>query len=267
MRKRFVYGSGVVLLVILATLVIWQVSFKFEELGINFEEYPENLNQTFIFWAVSTLVFVLTITLGFILFRTGIKLYIERRRNREGSRIESKLYFGALALSFMPVCFLVFFSHAVLNRQIEKWFFRPGENVKLNYQAIEKALNQQQKEKLEFEAAALADRPEILAGTPGFLERFCREQKLAAAEITSVPGGKVLDSCGDTGLLRSERKDIVTARHRIREGASDARLIMLADDLPLDIAAAQRQIDMYLDRIKELDTQKRSLRSFYIEMQ
>src|SRR6266705_4154629 len=151
MRKRFLYGSGVVLLVILATLVLWQVSFKFEE-------YPENLNQTFIFWAVSTLVFVLTITLGFILFRTGVKLYIERRRNREGSRIESKLYFGALALSFMPVCFLVFFSHAVLNRHIEKWFFRPGENVKLNYQAIEKALTQQLKEKLELQAEALADR-------------------------------------------------------------------------------------------------------------
>src|SRR5207247_7675217 len=136
MRKRFVYGSGVVLLVILATLVIWQVSFKFEELGINFEEYPENLSQTFIFWAVSTLVFVLTIALGFILFRTGVKLYIERRRNREGSHIESKLYFGALALSFMPVCFLVIFSYMVLNRQVDKWFFRPAEGIKLAYQAI-----------------------------------------------------------------------------------------------------------------------------------
>src|SRR5436190_6942155 len=132
MRKRFLYGSGIVLFAILTTLVIWQVSFKFDE-------YPENLSQTFIFWAVSTLVFVLTITLGFILFRDGIKLVIQSRHNREGSRIEPKLYFGALALSFMPVCFLVVFSYAVLNRQVEKWFFRPSQNVKLNYQAIERA--------------------------------------------------------------------------------------------------------------------------------
>src|SRR5437764_15447038 len=102
MRKRFLYGSGIVLLLILATLVIWQVSFKFDE-------YPENLGQTFIFWAVSTLVFLLTITLGFILFRTGIKLYIGSRQGREGSRIESKLFLGALFLSFIPVCFLVFY--------------------------------------------------------------------------------------------------------------------------------------------------------------
>src|SRR5258705_11160687 len=104
MRKRFLYGSGTILLVLLTTFVIWQGSFN------EFQESPQNLGQTFIFWAVSTLVFILTITLGFILFRTSIKLYIGRRQNREGSRIESKLYFGALLLSFMPVCFLVFFS-------------------------------------------------------------------------------------------------------------------------------------------------------------
>src|SRR5258707_442818 len=136
MRKRFLYGSGIVLLAILTTLVIWQMSFKVEE-------YPENLGQTFLFWAVSTLVFILTFTLGFILFRTGIKLYIGSRQNREGSRIESKLYFGALALSFMPVCFLVVFTYMVLNRQVEKWFSRPGDQVRLNYQRIGETLGNQ----------------------------------------------------------------------------------------------------------------------------
>src|SRR6476620_663926 len=113
MRKRFLYGSGTILLVILTALVIWQGSFN------EFQESPQNLGQTFIFWAVSTLVFILTVSLGFILLRTGIKLYIGRRQNREGSRIESKLFFGALALSFMPVFFLFFFSYEVLNRQID----------------------------------------------------------------------------------------------------------------------------------------------------
>ncbi len=50
MRRRFLYGSGIVLLLILATLVIWQVSFRVDE-------SPANLNQTVTFWAVSTLVF------------------------------------------------------------------------------------------------------------------------------------------------------------------------------------------------------------------
>ena len=36
--------------------------------------------------------------LGFMLFREGVKLYISRQSNREGSRIKSKLVMGALAL-------------------------------------------------------------------------------------------------------------------------------------------------------------------------
>ena len=92
MKKRFLYGAGIVLLVVSATLVIWQGSFTFGEFG------PTSPEQTFLYWAVSTLVFLLTVTLGFILFRTGLKLYIERRSNQEGSRIRTKLVTGALAL-------------------------------------------------------------------------------------------------------------------------------------------------------------------------
>ena len=63
MRKRYVFGAGLVLLAILLTLVVWQVSFSFGEYG------PANAAQTFVFWAVSTLIFLLTVTLGFMLFR------------------------------------------------------------------------------------------------------------------------------------------------------------------------------------------------------
>ena len=52
-------GSGLVLLAILVTL-----------------------QRTVLFRAVSTFILVLTITLGFILFRTGVKLYMERQTNR-----------------------------------------------------------------------------------------------------------------------------------------------------------------------------------------
>ncbi|HTM49179.1 MAG TPA: ATP-binding protein, partial [Bryobacteraceae bacterium] len=239
-------------------LVIWQVSFKFDE-------YPENLSQTFIFLAVSTLIFVLTITLGFILFRDGIKLVIRSRHNREGSRIESKLYFGALALSFMPVCFLVAFSYMVLNRQVEKWFFRPAENVKLNYQAIDRAFDKELREKLELQAAALAGRAQ--AGQTGFLQSVCREWNLAAVEIASIPGGDVIARCGDPAALRSPRKNIRTARVGIHEGTPEAASISIAAKVPLDIAAAQAQIETYLKRIDELDRQKKSVRSFYIMMQ
>src|SRR5215208_5047367 len=109
MKKRLWYGFAIVLLVISVILVVFQTSFNLGQYG------PANPYQTFVFWALSSLIFVLMVTLGFILFRTGVKLYIERQSNREGSRIKTKLVIGALALSFMPVVFLVAFSYQVLN--------------------------------------------------------------------------------------------------------------------------------------------------------
>ena len=57
------------------------------------------------------------------------------------------------------------------------------------------------------------------------------------------------------------------ARHGIREGAPDAAVVSLAAKVPLDIAATNRQIETYLERIYELDRQKNSVRYFYILMQ
>ncbi len=69
MRKRHLFATGLVVLAILITLVVWQVSFTFGEFG------PTNAAETFLFWAVSTLIFLLTVTLGFMLFRETVKLY------------------------------------------------------------------------------------------------------------------------------------------------------------------------------------------------
>ena len=77
MKRRMLIGTGGIALAILVTLVVWQQSFDFGTAG------PENAEQTLLVWSVSTLVFLLTVTLGFMLFRTGVKLYVERRKNQE----------------------------------------------------------------------------------------------------------------------------------------------------------------------------------------
>ena len=137
MRKRYLFGSGLVLLAILLTLVVWQVSFSFGEYG------PANSAQTFVFWAVSTLIFLLTVMLGFMLFREGVKLYIARQTSGEGSRIKSKLVMGALALSLLPVVFLVAFGYAILNKTLDKWFGRPGEGVRTDMVETSSALDEE----------------------------------------------------------------------------------------------------------------------------
>src|SRR5215469_18093848 len=118
MRKRLIFGSGLAVFAILVTLIVWQGSFTFGRFA------PSSIQQAYLFWAVSTLIFVLTVMLGFILFRTVVKLYIERQTNRPGSHIKSKLIGGALALSVLPIFFLVLWSVSVLNLNLDKWFSR-----------------------------------------------------------------------------------------------------------------------------------------------
>ncbi|MBK9170567.1 MAG: PAS domain-containing protein [Bryobacterales bacterium] len=262
MSKRFVYTSGVLLLVLLTSLVVWQISFHFGEYA------PKDLSQTYVFWAVSSLVFVLTVTLGFILFRTAFKLYLERRTNREGSRIKSKLFFGAFALSFLPVCFMVVFSYGVLNRNLNMWFTRPAEGVKLNYIEIGVALDREMRDGLRAQAALLASRPEVRAlldhGTAlprALLSGFLQEWRLAGVAIRGADGGPPLASHGSFGA------NSVTVRHSLDEGDRPVGTIDVSAAPPLDLVAARQQIDRYLRAMDQLRENRNSARWFYILMQ
>ena len=192
MRRRILYGSAIVLLAISVALVVWQGSFNFGKYG------PSDPQQTFVVWAISSLIFVLMVTLGFILVRTVVKLYIDRRSNREGSRIQTKLVVGALALSFMPALFLVLFSYQVLNRNLDKWFSRPAESSHQTFVQMSDVFQKELKDEAELQAALLArSRRRPIAArkasrTPGFLERFAQEQDLAAAAILPAYRGRSL---------------------------------------------------------------------------
>ena len=185
MRKRHLFGAGLVVLAILLTLVVWQVSFTFGEFG------PTNTAETFLFWAVSTLIFLLTVTLGFMLFRETVKLYLERQRNREGSRIRSKLVFGALALSLLPVVFLVLFSYAVLNRNLDKWFSAPVEGMNIQLRDAAVGLGEEVQSRADALAHWLAALPEVRDGTADFA-KLCRENRIEELRIDSPAGNRVL---------------------------------------------------------------------------
>ena len=64
MRQRLFYASGTGLLLFLIALVVLQGSIG--EFG------PRSNPELYLFWAMSTLIFVLTVTVAFMLFRTAV---------------------------------------------------------------------------------------------------------------------------------------------------------------------------------------------------
>src|ERR1700761_1682278 len=100
----------------LFTVILAQATFKLTFLQ------PDTSEETLIFAAVSALILLLFIALTFVLIRTLLRLYAERKTGILGSRFRSQMVLGALLLSLGPVILLFLFSYGLLNRSLEKWF-------------------------------------------------------------------------------------------------------------------------------------------------
>ena len=252
MRKRLLYGAGTLLLALLVGLVVWQTSFHFPDFA------PASPEQTLIVWAVSTLIFVLTVTLGFMLGRNFLKLYVERHSNREGSRIRTKLVAGALLLTFTPVVFLVIFSMGVLNRNLDKWFTRPGEEIKIDLTKVSVAIEREAIDRTfaladymsTFPAIARARRGEDPGRTA--LASICRQRGILELHVL-LPGGDEIPLCSEDA---GERRIV-----RVRRGD-----LSITTFMPLDLAQTQENIAREVSRFNRLHEQKKSLRTLYIQL-
>ncbi|MCU1262545.1 MAG: multi-sensor signal transduction histidine kinase [Bryobacterales bacterium] len=260
MRKRLIYGSGVAFLVLLVGLVVWQGS-------LNYGVYrPEDTAQTVILWAVSTLIFLLMATLGFMLVRDGVKLFVERRSNRAGSRIKTKLVIGALALSIMPVLFMLFFSFTVMSHNLERWFTEPVDIQRADFIQIANALTRELQDKVNAQAALLASLPETrlqLAGgkvDADYLKRFCDEQKIAAASVQAMNSPVPIASCG------TMPRDYAVGRHAVYWAAREIGSVRAVTQVPIDVRAIRQEIERYNADYLKIKATQHAIRQHYMSL-
>src|ERR1035441_2397367 len=257
MRKHLFYWSASVLLVISVVLVVWQGSFRLWNFG------PSNAGQTFIFWAVSTLIFILMVTVGWILAREFIKLYVARQAKRLGSRIRTKLVVGAMLLSCVPVFFLVLWSYEVLNVNLKAWFTNPVDNQVEVYKRAARALDLEMQTRLRVQAALLAAQPEtsqLLAGgppAPDALQRFATEQGLESAAILSL-SGRLLTTWGPYPARALDGHTAVV-RVPLKNGA-----IELGTRIPLDAAQQLLEIKKFSDDWAQIVGNRKDYRTLYV---
>ncbi len=130
---------------LLVSLMIWAGSFSF-----SFS--PSDVHETIVLSGVSVLIFILAVTLAFMLLRAGVKAFMDRQQNREGSRIRSRLLLGALALTLAPTLFSAFFNYFVLNRTLNKWFHQPARGIEMNLQDLDKSYRQEAQSRVAAQA-------------------------------------------------------------------------------------------------------------------
>jgi two-component system nitrogen regulation sensor histidine kinase NtrY len=239
--KPLLYSLGAILLIASVVLVVWQGSFA----GSFGSFQPADASQTFVYFGVSILIFLLMVTLGFMLVRLIVKLWIERRHDRIGSRIRTKLVAGALALSLMPVFFMVLFSVYVLNATMQKWLTSPEQHELVDLRKIANALEVQTLDKAMAEAELLAATPEEKIDQV-WLANFCRSRGILAARAGNTQFGQF-----------PQPKNVASVT--VTRGP-----VRLAVAVPVDVAEQRIAIDQYHRAFGEMSKQRRAIWSYYL---
>jgi two-component system, NtrC family, nitrogen regulation sensor histidine kinase NtrY len=243
--RRLLYGLGAVLFVLTVTLIVWQGSFS----GNFGSVFPDDADQTFFLYGISILIILLFLTLGFFLVRQIVKLWVERGHDRLGSRIRTKLVLGALAISLMPVFFMVLFTYEVLSVTLQKWFNRPVQHELVDFQKIRGVLEQQTRDKAEAEAELLAAAGPVESSR---LRDFCQSHGILAASITPRGAAKPVAAFGAFPAAGDSHAITV-----------ETGPVKLAIAVPLDVAKQQQAIEDYDRAFNELGVQRRAVRLNY----
>jgi two-component system nitrogen regulation sensor histidine kinase NtrY len=260
MRRPLALISAGICFLILFTLVVWQGSFSFGSYG------PADLQQTVILWAVSILIFLLFVTLGFMLFRTTVKLYLDRQSNREGSRLASKLIVGALVISLTPALFSVLFSVYVLNRNLDKWFSQPQKNIEINLQQVEPAFRSESQERAQAEANWLSLLPQtVSAATTGqaeaaFFRKLCEAHQIQSLTLTPL-GGNTIVLCN---LKEDPKLPRLNASAVVQSDGGKLGTLWAHFSMSVDLAARQKAINHYLENQRFLASSRKFYKNSYI---
>ncbi len=247
---------------------------------------PDTSEETLIYAALSALIFLLFVALTFVLLRTLLRLYAERKTGVLGSKLRSRMVLGALLLSLGPVIFLFMFSYGLMNRSIEKWFSRPAEDVEYRTNVIASLLTDYAATNARVEAERIAVSPasqksfhtgnftlvmDEFRGSEislqgGFAFAIVDDRAEAAfhspepwpwlrqqlpAEATSNGSAKAFDLRGETYVLG-----------RARVGTNGQ--ILVAMPLPARYSATLRDLENSQQQYQELRKQRRRLRRTYL---
>ena len=273
MKRRFLILGGVLLFAMLAALTVWQGSFHFDLFS------PENPEQIVVAWAISLLIFILTVTLGFMLTRTFVRLAAERRSKREGYRIRTRLVVGAVALSGIPVFFMVLFSLYVLNNTMKKWFSKPMDTVVYNLADANVAFEEETMRRARAQAAWLAlreDVRELLATgkkAPSLNAAFCKEHDLYRAAVLREGDREPLSICAPaadpkpSSAQGSTSKQTPPAPAKTMMGKAQldsTAFVEVHARMSRDLAARQQVIEREVYSYRQLDLNNRNVRNGYI---
>lgn len=278
-------------LVLLGALFALLVGLSFWHTSLSVGDFrPDNTAIGFVLWGMLTLVALGVLALGFILFRNLLKLYMERRRGRLGSRIKTKLVGGALVLSIVPVVAMVVFSFTIMSRTLDKWLFSQTPQILVNSEAMLDEMKRIMREKTAADATwvaglPLAASPFALEGAPeGALDELSQIlQGLDAQYVGFLPAGETWATWevrsgdlisgavewrlpdGATELVGSEiTNDLVLGVAPVRSEGRELGRVVVAWRIPDEIQSRLARMDQLFAEYRIVEAERATFRYFYL---
>ena len=100
---------------------------------------PATTQQIVIFTGLSIVAFLLFVAVLLLLVRNVLKLYADQRSRVMGTRLRTRMLWGALLVSLIPIASMYAFSYLLLNRAVDRWFSQPVTEMRDDSNSI--ALN------------------------------------------------------------------------------------------------------------------------------
>jgi len=117
-RKIVSFTLGSILIVLFAAFAALNAfSLKF----LN----PATTGEIVVFTGLSALAFLLFVTVLVLLVRNVLKLYADQRSRVMGTRLRTRMLWGAVLVSLVPIIFMAIFSYGLMNRAVDRWFSQP----------------------------------------------------------------------------------------------------------------------------------------------
>jgi two-component system nitrogen regulation sensor histidine kinase NtrY len=163
-RRVIVLTLGVCLLILftaLATLNAFNLKF------LN----PASPVQTLVFVTLSVLVFLLFVGVLVLLVRNVLKLYADQRSRVLGTRLRTRMLWGAVLVSLVPLVFMFAFSYLLMNRAVERWFSQPGTQMRDESSQLILDTTRYIESNARAEADSIAVGVSTLSSTPGSARR------------------------------------------------------------------------------------------------
>jgi nitrogen fixation/metabolism regulation signal transduction histidine kinase len=261
---------------VLAVMVAWVGVSLLEQRAAEME--TETITRGLLLFVLSYINVTLIAAVLFVLFRTLIKLWLERRRGALGSRFKTKLLVTYVGLTAIPIGLVFVTATGLLQRSIDRWFSTPVREVVNKARAVEDLAEKRIENDVRDNARALARTAAVNGGrmTAAALEEFREAEGLDSVEIY-VSGRRTADASGVAPLpsLPPEVLERATAggdttkvevlgdgSHRVRSALRSGDAVYVAGTVvPPAEARAMKAIAQAWSDYQKLEVQKPSIKA------